>query len=168
MSTTMAITAADVNKLRQMTGAGMMDCKKALTEANGDFDAAIDLLRKKGQKVAAKRADRDAMEGLVLATSADGTQGRAGERELRDRLRGQERRLRIAWPRPSSASPWRHGPGCRGPEVPALRQQRPHHRRKTHRADRRDRRKDRRERLPDHRGGIRPCLQPPGQQAWPA
>ena len=50
MSTTMAITAAEVNKLRQMTGAGMMDCKKALTEANGDFDAAIDLLRKKGQK----------------------------------------------------------------------------------------------------------------------
>jgi elongation factor Ts len=76
MSTTMAITAADVNKLRQMTGAGMMDCKKALTEANGDFDAAIDLLRKKGQKVAANRADRDAMEGLVLAkVSADGRKG---------------------------------------------------------------------------------------------
>lgn len=76
MSTTMAITAADVNKLRQMTGAGMMDCKKALTEANGDFDAAIDLLRKKGQKVAANRADRDAAEGLVLAkTSADAKTG---------------------------------------------------------------------------------------------
>jgi elongation factor Ts len=73
---TMAITAADVNKLRQMTGAGMMDCKKALTEANGDFDAAIDLLRKQGQKVAAKRADRDATEGLVIAkTAADGTRG---------------------------------------------------------------------------------------------
>ena len=72
----MAITAADVNKLRQMTGAGMMDCKKALTEANGDFDAAIDLLRKKGQKVAANRADRDAAEGLVLAkTSADAKTG---------------------------------------------------------------------------------------------
>ena len=72
----MAITAADVNKLRQMTGAGMMDCKKALTEANGDFDAAIDLLRKKGQKVAANRADRDATEGLVLAkVSADGRKG---------------------------------------------------------------------------------------------
>ena len=72
----MAITAADVNKLRQITGAGMMDCKKALTEANGDFDAAIDLLRKQGQKVAAKRADRDATEGLVFArTSADGTKG---------------------------------------------------------------------------------------------
>jgi hypothetical protein len=71
---TMAITAADVNKLRQITGAGMMDCKKALTEANGDFDAAIDVLRKQGQKVAAKRADRDATEGLVIAkTSADGT-----------------------------------------------------------------------------------------------
>ncbi|QQR88442.1 MAG: elongation factor Ts [Flavobacteriales bacterium] len=72
----MAITAADVNKLRQMTGAGMMDCKKALTEANGDFDAAIDLLRKQGQKVAAKRADREATEGLVIAkTSADGKRG---------------------------------------------------------------------------------------------
>jgi elongation factor Ts len=73
---TMAITAADVNKLRQITGAGMMDCKKALTEANGDFDAAIDHLRKQGQKVAAKRADRDATEGLVFArTTADGTKG---------------------------------------------------------------------------------------------
>lgn len=72
----MAISAAEVNKLRQMTGAGMMDCKKALTEANGDFDAAIDLLRKKGQKVAANRADREAAEGLVLAkTSADGKKG---------------------------------------------------------------------------------------------
>jgi len=72
----MAITAADVNKLRQITGAGMMDCKKALTEANGDFDAAIDILRKQGQKVAAKRADRDATEGLVIAaTNADNTKG---------------------------------------------------------------------------------------------
>jgi len=74
--TTMAITAADVNKLRQITGAGMMDCKNALIEANGDFDLAIDVLRKQGQKVAAKRADRDASEGLVIAkTSADGTRG---------------------------------------------------------------------------------------------
>lgn len=72
----MAITAADVNKLRQITGAGMMDCKKALTEANGDFDLAIDVLRKQGQKVAAKRADRDATEGLVIAqTNADATKG---------------------------------------------------------------------------------------------
>jgi elongation factor Ts len=62
-----AISAADVNKLRQMTGAGMMDCKKALTESNGDFEAAIDFLRKKGQKVAGNRADRDANEGVVLA-----------------------------------------------------------------------------------------------------
>ncbi len=74
--TTMTITAADVNKLRQITGAGMMDCKQALTEANGDFDAAIDILRKKGQKVAAKRSDREAREGLVIAkTSADNTRG---------------------------------------------------------------------------------------------
>ena len=65
------ITAADVNKLRKQTGAGMMDCKKALVEAEGDFDAAIDILRKKGQKVAAKRGDRDANEGLVLAKTTD-------------------------------------------------------------------------------------------------
>lgn len=69
----MNITAADVNKLRTITGAGMMDCKKALVEANGDFDAAIDLLRKKGQKVAANRSDRDATEGLVLAKTVDGS-----------------------------------------------------------------------------------------------
>lgn len=66
----MAITAADVNRLRKQTGAGMMDCKKALVEADGDFEAAIDILRKKGQKVAAKRADRDASEGLVIAKSS--------------------------------------------------------------------------------------------------
>lgn len=72
----MAITAADVNKLRKMTGAGMMDCKKALSETGGDFEAAIDFLRKKGQKVAAKRADRDATEGVVLAqVNADNTAG---------------------------------------------------------------------------------------------
>ena len=72
----MAITASDVNKLRQMTGAGKMDCKKALTDANGDFEAAIALLRKKGQKVAANRADRAASEGLVLAkTTADAKKG---------------------------------------------------------------------------------------------
>jgi elongation factor Ts len=72
----MAITAADVNKLRQQTGAGMMDCKNALVEANGDFEAAIDILRKKGQKVAAKRGENDASEGLVIAqTAADGKSG---------------------------------------------------------------------------------------------
>lgn len=67
----MKITAADVNKLRKQTGAGMMDCKKALEEANGDFEAAVDYLRKKGQKVAAKRSDRDAVEGVVLAATND-------------------------------------------------------------------------------------------------
>ena len=73
----MAISAADVNKLRQMTGAGMMDCKKALTEAGGDFEAAIDILRKAGQKVAAKRADNATNEGVVLvAISEDGTNGK--------------------------------------------------------------------------------------------
>ncbi len=63
----MAITLADINKLRQKTQAGLMDCKKALTEANGDMDAAMDILRKKGQLVAAKRSDREAAEGCVLA-----------------------------------------------------------------------------------------------------
>ncbi|MCB0760122.1 MAG: elongation factor Ts [Flavobacteriales bacterium] len=67
----MNITAADVNKLRQQTGAGMMDCKQALQEANGNFEEAIDILRKKGQKVAAKRSDREASEGLVLAKVSD-------------------------------------------------------------------------------------------------
>ncbi len=72
----MNITAADVNKLRKQTGAGMMDCKSALVEANGDFELAVDVLRKKGQKVAAKRSDRDATEGVVLAkTSTDGKLG---------------------------------------------------------------------------------------------
>jgi len=70
------ITAADVNKLRQMTGAGMMDCKNALVENNGDFDLAIESLRKKGQKLANKRADRDANEGIVIAkTNAAKTYG---------------------------------------------------------------------------------------------
>jgi len=72
----MAITAAEVNKLRKHTGAGMMDCKKALVETDGDFEAAIDALRKKGQKVAAKRGDNDAKEGLVLAqVTEDGKTG---------------------------------------------------------------------------------------------
>ncbi len=73
---TVQITASDVNKLRQQTGAGMMDCKKALTEANGDFEAAIDYLRKKGAKVAASRQDRESNEGVVIAkTSSDGKIG---------------------------------------------------------------------------------------------
>lgn len=67
----MAITAADVNKLRQLTGSGMMDCKNALVEAEGDFDKAIDILRKKGQKIAAKRADRSANEGFVVAKASN-------------------------------------------------------------------------------------------------
>ena len=63
----MAVTAAQVNELRNMTGAGLMDCKKALTEANGDIQAAIDYLRKKGAKVAELRAGRAAAEGVVIA-----------------------------------------------------------------------------------------------------
>lgn len=73
---TVTISAQDINKLRQATGAGMMDCRKALTETNGDFEAAIDWLRKQGQKVAAKRSDREAKEGVVIAqTSADNKTG---------------------------------------------------------------------------------------------
>jgi elongation factor Ts len=71
---TIAITAADVNKLRTATGAGMMDCKKALLKLNGDFDLAIENLRKKGQKVAANRSDRESTEGAAIAVvNADKT-----------------------------------------------------------------------------------------------
>jgi len=73
---TVTISAQDINKLRQATGAGMMDCRKALTETSGDFEAAIDWLRKQGQKVAAKRSDREAKEGVVIAqTTADNKTG---------------------------------------------------------------------------------------------
>ena len=73
---TVTISASEVNKLRQETGAGIMDCKKALVETNGDFEAAIDYLRKKGAKIAANRADREANEGVVIAlTSEDGKFG---------------------------------------------------------------------------------------------
>ena len=76
MENTVKITAAEVNKLRKATGAGMMDCKKALVEAGGDFDKAIAVLRKKGQKVAEKRADRDSSEGAAVAKiNADNTSG---------------------------------------------------------------------------------------------
>lgn len=71
MSTTVAISAQDINKLRQATGAGMMDCRKALMETNGDFEAAIDWLRKQGQIKAAKRSDREAKEGVVIAQTND-------------------------------------------------------------------------------------------------
>ena len=67
----MAITAKDVNKLRQMTGAGMMDCKKALVEAEGDFDKAVEILRKKGQKISASRSDRETNEGTVFVKTSD-------------------------------------------------------------------------------------------------
>ena len=70
METTVKITAAQVNELRKQTGAGMMDCKKALVEAGGDFETAIEVLRKQGQKVAAKRSDRDATEGVVLGKTS--------------------------------------------------------------------------------------------------
>jgi len=69
--TTATITAADINKLRQATGAGMMDCRKALVESDGDFEKAIDYLRKKGQKVAALRSDREAKEGVIIARTTE-------------------------------------------------------------------------------------------------
>src|SRR5580693_7216260 len=73
---TATITAAEINKLRQTTGAGMMDCRKALVESDGDFEKAIDYLRKKGQKVAALRSDREAKEGVIIAkTTADNQTG---------------------------------------------------------------------------------------------
>src|SRR5690554_4578484 len=68
----MAVTMADIQHLRKMTGAGMMDCKNALTETNGDFDKAVEIIRKKGQAVAAKREDREASEGCVLAKTENG------------------------------------------------------------------------------------------------
>lgn len=74
--TTTTITAAEVNKLRQMTGMGMMDCKQALTEANGDFDKAIEILRKKGEKISAKRADNETTEGkIIVGTNHEETEG---------------------------------------------------------------------------------------------
>ncbi|MEX2363360.1 MAG: translation elongation factor Ts, partial [Balneolaceae bacterium] len=76
----MSISAADVKRLRDMTGAGMMDCKKALSEANGDFDKAVEILRKKGQQVSEKRADREANQGLILSrVSDDGSKAAAIE-----------------------------------------------------------------------------------------
>lgn len=76
----MAISAQDVKRLREMTGVGMMDCKRALEEAGGDFEVAVEILRKKGQKVAAKRADREAKEGLIVtAVSEDGRTGAIAE-----------------------------------------------------------------------------------------
>ena len=71
MSATTTITAAEINKLRQVTGAGMMDCRKALVESDGDFEKAIDYLRKKGQKVAALRSDREAKEGVIIAKTTE-------------------------------------------------------------------------------------------------
>ena len=69
------ITAKDVSELRKATGAGMMDCKEALKESDGDYDGAMEFLRKKGQKVAAKRADRDANEGVVVTLTKDDGNG---------------------------------------------------------------------------------------------
>ena len=84
-------TAADVKRLRDQTGAGMMDCKNALAEAEGDFDSAVELLRVKGVKDAGKRATRTAANGLVTAELADHQVGVLARAELRDRLRGQDR-----------------------------------------------------------------------------
>ena len=84
------ITAALVKELREKTGAGMMDCKKALAETDGDMEAAVDWLRAKGLATAAKKAGRVAAEGLV-GVAVGGTQGRRGRGQLRDRLRRPQR-----------------------------------------------------------------------------
>ncbi len=91
----MAVTMAEITKLRNLTSAGLMDCKKALAETNGDIDAAVELLRQKGKAVAAQRGDRQASEGCVLAKN-EGRLRRHRSPLLRDRLRCQERRLRRA------------------------------------------------------------------------
>ena len=88
------ITAAAVGKLREMTNAGLMDCKKALTEANGDLDAAVDILRKKGAATAAKKAGREANEGVIAQYIAPGgTPGRPGGNQLRNRFRRPQRNV---------------------------------------------------------------------------
>ncbi len=84
-------TAADVKRLREQTGAGMMDCKNALVEANGDYEAAVEALRIKGAKDVNKRAQRTAGQGLVTARPGRHQRGRAARAELRDGLRGQDR-----------------------------------------------------------------------------
>ena len=97
------ISAKDVKKLRDMTGAGMMDCKKALTETEGDIEKAIDLLRAKGAAKAAKRADRDAGEGLVFARGSDGVvtshpaaePGRCGNLDVGDGVSEVQKRDRV-------------------------------------------------------------------------
>jgi hypothetical protein len=105
------ISAKDVAELRARTGAGMMDCKKALEEANGDMNAAVDILRKKGIAKADKRADRAASEGqIVIWTSADASVAAMIEAQLRDRLRGPQRRVR----RPLQAARRARGPGRLG------------------------------------------------------
>ena len=87
----MEIKAAEVAKLRQMTGAGMMDCKKALVEAEGDFERAKEIIREKGKLVAAKRADRETSEGRVIAK----VNGGKARRERKGVFRHLERTLRI-------------------------------------------------------------------------
>ena len=89
----MAFTAADVKNLREMTGVGMMDCKKALTEADGDMDKAVEILREKGLAASQKKAGRIAAEGMAYA-AVDRRRGRGGRGQRRDRLRGQEREVR--------------------------------------------------------------------------
>ena len=91
----MAFTAADVKNLREMTGVGMMDCKKALTETDGDMDKAVEYLREKGLAKAAKKAGRIAAEGMAYATGGE-RRGRRGGGQLRDRLRAP--RASRSWP----------------------------------------------------------------------
>ena len=100
-------SAADVKRLREQTGAGMMDCKNALVEADGDYEAAVEALRIKGAKDVSKRAGRTAANGLVTA-KLDGTSaGRAARAQLRDRLRRQDRPVPAGRRRHRATRPWR-------------------------------------------------------------
>ncbi len=143
------VTAALVKELREQTGAGMMDCKKALTETGGDLEAAIDWLRKKGLAAAAKKAGRVTAEGLV-GGRVDGHQGGHGRGQLRDRLRRAQRGLPGAGRARSRR--WRSRPAatsrrCRRRPSPATGAER---RRRDHPGDRRDRREH--QPAPDRRG----------------
>ena len=102
----MAVTMAEISKLRKLTGAGMMDCKNALTETNGDIEAAKEIIRKKGQAVAAKREDREASEGCVLARPT-GTRAPRRPRRRPPRTRPWARSSPRLPSAPAPAAPWR-------------------------------------------------------------
>jgi hypothetical protein len=100
----MSITAEAVKRLREATGAGIMDCKKALEESNGDFDKAVEILRKRGHKMAAARQERTAKEGAVFAATKKDTWTPPAF-SLRNRLRGSQRRFSGLWQSPRTIRP---------------------------------------------------------------